>query len=298
MRHLVSASDLSRVDAEAVLALARAARSSVGRPADRPLFVTLVFLSPSTRTQLGFTAAVARLGGYAAILTQLRHTGDGLPSETLADTVRVASGMSDAVVCRPPRGAEVSALVPVARCPLVNGGDACEHPTQALIDRFAIETLMGPVTDVHLGISGDLRSRTARSMLYLLRLTPPRQLSLFAPHGREPELTDLPPELADVTVMPPEPDFSDLDVLLLPGLAPRRDDPPLAPDANLKWGFSPMSAPSLPRDAIILSPGPVIDEIDHTCINDRRVRVFEQSDLGVAVRIGLLRWLVDQASTA
>jgi aspartate carbamoyltransferase catalytic subunit len=294
MRHIVRVADLSLIEVEQVLNFARESRL-VNRQSDGGLVVALVFLAPSTRTRLGFTAAVARLGGCVLLLTELRRTGDGLPSESLADTVRVASGMSDVIVCRPGGVLEVADFVTVARCPLVNGGDAREHPTQALIDRFAIETFVGPPPELHIGVSGDLRTRSVRSLLQMFRLTPPRRLSLFAPPGRGPDASDLPVELAGVTVNHIAPDFSDLDVLLLPGLAPHRDEEPLAEDAHLKWGLSPMSVRSLPINAVVLSPGPVIDEIHPSCADDPRVRVFEQSDLGVPVRIGLVRWLLNQA---
>jgi aspartate carbamoyltransferase catalytic subunit len=235
------------------------------------------------------------MGAHSLLLSELRSVGDGLPSESLSDTVRIVTGMSDMVVCRPSSDVEVADLVSVARCPLINGGDAREHPTQALIDRFAIETFVGPPPELHIGLSGDLRTRSARSLLQLLRLSPPRRLSLFAPPGRGPNAEDIPIELAGVTIENIEPDFSDLDVLVLPGLAPYGDDVPLADDAHLKWGFSPMSSRSLPANAVVLSPGPVIDEIHPSCADDPRVRAFEQSDLGVPVRIGIMRWLLGQS---
>lgn len=292
MRHILRVADLTGAEVEDILSRARHARTEV-RPLVPPLVVGLIFLAPSTRTRFGFGAATARLGGHAPVVSEVRTTGAGLPPESLADTVRVISGMSDVVVCRPADGVEVSDLVASAACPLVNGGDAREHPTQALVDRFAIETLAGPLSRLHIGMSGDLRTRAARSMLQLLRVTPPRQLSLFAPPGRQADAADVPVELVDRTIHPAEPDFTGLDVLLLPGLAPGRADRPLADDAHLRWGFSPVSAPSLPSDAIVLSPGPVIDEIDPSCAHESRVRVFEQSDLGVALRIGLLQWLLE-----
>ncbi len=292
MRHVVRVADLTGAEVEDIMARARQARTEV-HPICRPLVVGLIFLAPSTRTRFGFAAAVARLGGHALMVPEVRPTGVGLPPESVADTVRVISGMSDIVVCRPAGDVEMSSLVAAAVCPLVNGGDAREHPTQALIDRFAIETLAGPPSELHIGISGDLRTRAARSMLQSLRVVPPRQLSLFAPPGREAAIADLPAELVDRTVHRTDPDFSELDVLLLPGLAPGQADIPLAADAHLRWGFSPVSAPSLPSGAIVLSPGPVIDEIDPSCADDPRVRVFEQSDLGGPARIGFLQWLLD-----
>ena len=69
---------------------------------------------------------------------------------------------------------------------IINGGDAFEHPTQALIDRFAIEQLVGPNRDLHIGISGDLTMRYTTSLLALLAESPPCPTALFAAPGRAP----------------------------------------------------------------------------------------------------------------
>ena len=272
--------------------MARRAGAPDGFATGRPI-VGLLFLAPSTRTSFGFAAATARLGGTPLTLPGVRVTGEGLPSESVADTIRVMSGMSDVVVCRPWHGDSLSDVASSAVCPLVNGGDSRSHPTQALTDLYAIETLVGPVRELHIGVSGDLRARTVRSLLHVLGLAAPRALSLFAPPGRGLTLEALSPTLRRVATIRTEPDFTGLDVLLLPGLAPGQDAP-LDPDAHLRWGFSPLSAPTLPAAAVVLSPGPVIDEIDPASTSDPRVRVAEQSDLGVAVRMGVLQWLSGQ----
>jgi aspartate carbamoyltransferase catalytic subunit len=294
VRHLVQDDDLDARAVDEILQLARRAAATEPYPPGR-LVVGLLFLAPSTRTSYGFAAATARLGGAPLTLPDVRATGEGLPPESLTDTLRVMSGMSDVVVCRPPRGASASAVKTSVVCPLVNGGDIRSHPTQALLDLHAVESLVGPVHELHLGISGDLRARTVQSLLHVLGLRVPKALSLFAPPGRELDPEDLPQSLRSIAKLQAEPDYAGLDVLLLPGLAPGLDAP-LAADAHLRWGFSPLSAPTLPAAATVLSPGPVIDEIDPACVGDPRVRVAEQSDLGLAVRIGVLQWLLDTGS--
>jgi aspartate carbamoyltransferase catalytic subunit len=293
MRHLTGIADLTVATAAEILDRARTARAEVLR-LDRQLVAGLVFLTPSTRTKFGFAAAAGRLGGQALVVSEVRETGPGLPPESVADTVRVISGMSDVVVCRLPDEVDLSTMLSGVRCPLVNGGDGREHPTQALLDRFAIETLVGPLPELHIGISGDLRTRTVRSMLRLLELTPPRRLTLLAPPGRGIALDEVPPGLVDRTTIRAEPGFADIDALLLPGLAPGVGDRRLAPDAHLRFGFSSRSAPTLPATAVVLSPGPVIDEIEPSCAHDPRVRVAEQADLGVALRVGVLLHALDQ----
>lgn len=292
VRHLLTIEDLAPPEIEDILTRADHARHGSLEPIPS-LVASLVFLSPSTRTRLGFEVAVARLGGTAIGVAELRATGPGLPPETLHDTVRVCSGMSDVVVVRHDGCAELRTLADRARCPMVNGGDALEHPTQALIDRFAIEQLVGPVGELHVGISGDLTVRSTTSLLALLASAPPRRLSLFAAPGRSP-MAPLPAALDEVTDRPDRADFSDVDVLLLPGLAPGSGPDRLDDETRQRWGFSPLTAGSLPEGAIVLSPGPIIDEIHPDCIKDPRVRVFDEADLGVYVRMGVLHCLSER----
>lgn len=291
MRHLVRIADLSPGEVDRILELA--AEAMTAPPVRRHFFVTLMFLSSSTRTRLGFAAATSRLGGSSAVVTETRFIGRALPRESLPDTLRVISGMSNVVVLRVPDGETCDPLTHVARCSVVNGGDRTAHPTQALIDRFAIEQLVGPLNEVRVGISGDMTKRAASSLLELLAMSPPSSLVLFAPPGRGEHGVPLGSKLAARTTMPPDSDFSDLDVLLLPGLAPGQDQTFLNQETRDRWAFTKHTARSLPKHAVVLSPGPVIDEIHHACRNDRRIRVFEQSDLGVHVRTGVLRWLLE-----
>jgi len=292
VRHVLRIDDLDGGDVEDILARAERARVGSLERIDGSI-VSLLFLSPSTRTRLGFEIAAAKLGGSAVCLTETRQTGPGLPPETLGDTLRVCSGMSDVVVVRADSDV-MESVVNDARCPVVNGGDALEHPTQALIDRFAIEQLAGPIGNLHVGIAGDLTMRSVTSLLAVLALSAPRRLSLFAAPGRGPTVA-LPATLVERTEQPSVPEFAELDVLVLPGLPPGHGQKRLDDATRGRWALTPTTARGLPRGAIVLSPGPVIDEIHPDCRNDPRVRVLEEADLGLFVRMGLLSWLLEQA---
>jgi aspartate carbamoyltransferase catalytic subunit len=49
---------------------------------------------------------------------------------------------------------------------------------------------------------------------------------------------------------------------------------------------------ALPPDAVVLSPMPVIDEIATTARSDPRVRMFQQSDDALFVRMALIEALL------
>ncbi len=292
MRHLLQVEDLNASDVYDILSRAERARIGSLDHLDG-VIVSLLFLSPSTRTRLGFEIATAKLGGTAVCLTETRVTGPGLPPESLEDTLRVCSGMSDVVVVRAD-SETASAVVRGVRCPVINGGDAVAHPTQALVDRFAIEQLAGPIGGLHIGISGDLTARSVASLLALLALSAPRRLTLMAAPGRGLPVP-LPPSLVGRTQQPRVPELTDLDVLILPGLPPGDGDDRLDDTSREQWGFTPHNAPELPKGAIVLSPGPVIDEIHPACHADSRVRVHDEADLGLFVRMGVLSWMLDKA---
>ena len=260
-----------------------------------PLMIALLFLAPSTRSRLGFAVAAKRLGGQSFQISEIRETGPGLPGETIEDTVRVCSGMCDVVVLRSDEVIDWGSLSSKSTSPLVNAGDGSDHPTQALIDRFAMEVLKGSVRDLHIAISGDLTMRASRSLLHLLAVDPPAKLSLYCPPNREPLPSDLPSRLSAVTTLKAQADFRGADVVYLPGLTPGSGPGRLNQSDRDRWGFTPATVSTVGVDAIVLSPGPVIDEIHPSCRADPRIKMFEQSDLGVFVRMGVLRLLGDRS---
>jgi aspartate carbamoyltransferase catalytic subunit len=291
--HLLDIDDLADPALEQLLSPAGARPASIRRP-----FVTgLLFLSASLRTRVGFAVATARLGGTPVVVAAARDTPEMSRAESLADTLRTLGGMVDAVVIRPGQSLDRALVRASSPVPVVNGGDpGGEHPTQALIDVFAMERLAGPVRDLHIGICGDLTLRATRSLLALLSRRPPRQLTLIAPPPRSGHRVALSPALVSRTDQRPEADFSGFDVLLLPGLPEGLAAGRLGEPERAAYALTEQTASTLPRDAIVLSPMPVIDEISAAARHDPRIRMFEQNDLGVQVRMAVLRYLLGEQS--
>ena len=283
-RNLLSINDLTDDEITDILDRARyfaanpgAALSNAG-PAK---LIGLVFLQTSLRTQTGFAAACARLGWQTVTVKELRSSAVSA-EESIEDTVRVISGITDLVVARLPR--PIASVVAGLPGPVINGGDAgpdAEHPTQALIDLLAIEEELGEIGKLHIAICGDLRLRASRSLLRLLSRRKPGKLSLIS----VPALADdCLPELGCVTLN----DLADVDVLYVAGI------PHLAIPENVRDGLrvTEQVISSLPHSAIVLSPLPIIDEIDPAARSDSRVRMFRQSDRGVPVRMAVLQGLL------
>src|SRR5687768_3291077 len=100
-RSLFDVDDLSDQTVRAILA--RAGELASGAETSRPYAgrtVGLFFSQPSTRTRVGFTAAVARLAGTVVDVCGPKFQ-DGMDGpESLADTARVLDDYCDVLVIR------------------------------------------------------------------------------------------------------------------------------------------------------------------------------------------------------
>jgi aspartate carbamoyltransferase catalytic subunit len=287
---LISIDDLGDDDIQHILSRSHEmSLSPKGRVDASPKLVGLLFLEPSLRTRVGFAAAAARLGWQSIDVAELRQSRTSMV-EGFEDTLRTVAGYVDIVVARPARPLARTLRKRDFASPFVNGGDTgptAEHPTQALLDIYSIEQWFGTISDIRLGICGDPRMRSVRSLMLLLTRRRPAWISIFAHTSHLAEIT-IPPPLAAVVDYRSLPDVDDINVLYVAGIP--HASLPLRDRDRLLVTQSVMSR--LPRDAIVLSPLPIIDEIDEEARRDRRVRMFWQSDQGLFVRMAVLEQLV------
>lgn len=249
----------------------------------------LVFLDASLRTRVGFSAAAGRLGMVPIEVLELRGNDRSMP-ESIAHTLRTVAGYSDVLVARVPVG--LAEVAPSNGIPVINGGDAGsrpEHPTQALIDVFAIERqARKPVTECGVAICGDLRMRAVRSLLALLCRRVPQDLVLIS----DPALEDgfqVPEPLQEVARKGDLADAGEVDVLYAAGI-PHLALPQLGRSRLRVTGEI---LRGLKRDSVLLSPLPVIDEIDVDALGDPRCRIFAQSDDALHVRTAILEHVLN-----
>jgi aspartate carbamoyltransferase catalytic subunit len=293
-RVLGGVNDICNDAVEAVLAdadqLVRQGKSKASGPR---FSLGLVFLESSLRTRLGFSEAAARLGGVAMDLSELRNSQTMSAAESLQDTLRVVSGMVDIVALRAPLPLAQSLAGVELKSALINAGDGgalAEHPSQALIDLFALRKV-GPIAGLRIGVCGDLQSRAARSLIKTLTRRMPRELRLMAPASR-----GLGPDLAAAfSGQPVLPclDCTGLDAIVMAGLAPQRGNDLLDEDARASFILDEAHLGSLPAHAHILCPMPAIDEISPAARADTRLHMFQQSDESVAVRMALLKYMLE-----
>jgi aspartate carbamoyltransferase catalytic subunit len=282
-RVVVHVGDLETEEIRRILLRAADLRAGAVTRLDQPPLVGLLFLEPSLRTRVGFAAAAARLGGQSIDIGERRANQAAMP-ESWADTLRVVSGHVDLVVARPGRPLDGSQLRGLLVSSFLNGGDAGregEHPSQALIDMYAIEQACGPVSRLTIAICGDLRMRAVRSLVRLFARFPPRRLV---------QISD--PRLRDGAEAGPEDrapwELDDVDVLYVAGIPHGALDEP----GRARLRVDRRALDALPAGAVVLSPMPVIDEIATTARADPRIRMFQQSDDALFVRMALIETLL------
>jgi len=147
-----------------------------------------LFFEPSTRTRVSFGAAFNLLGG--SVRETVGQENSSLSKgESLFDTARVISGYSDVIAMRHPKMHSVEEFSQGSSVPVINGGDgANEHPTQALLDLFTIQSEMQPhgktLDGLNIVLMGDLKhGRTVHSLSKLLSLYKNIKITLIAPQA-------------------------------------------------------------------------------------------------------------------
>jgi aspartate carbamoyltransferase catalytic subunit len=171
MRHLLAIEDLSREEIEAILDRAESF-AEVGRrdikkvPTLRGRTVVTLFYEASTRTSSSFELAAKRL---SADLVSVKSAGSSVDKgESLKDTVATLSAYDPAaIVIRHPHAGAAQLVAGWSEAAVVNAGDGKhEHPSQALLDLFALRRRLGSLEGRRIWIVGDvLHSRVARSNL-------------------------------------------------------------------------------------------------------------------------------------
>jgi aspartate carbamoyltransferase catalytic subunit len=288
---LLSIDDLDR---EQILGLLdRAEHLRTHRPFPQSLtgkLVGLLFFEPSTRTRVGFHAAVVRLGGAAAEVGSLKYQPGMDSPESLEDTVRVLSAYCDLLVLRHPDAATVQCAIEAASVPVINAGAGAEsHPTQTLIDLFAIRRRLGTLEGLRIGIAGDLAgSRSAKSLVRALRHFRPAELRLMAPAGRELPAACL-VGLGDVRIQTfHQLNPAGLNVIYIAGCPGGNglDSSPMSVRAPLM--LTPTAVREMCDDGIVLCPLPRVDEIARQVDLLPQAAYFAQSAEGLLVRMAVV----------
>jgi aspartate carbamoyltransferase catalytic subunit len=295
MKHLLSIEDLGADGIAAVLELSdRFVEVSERRIPKVPALigktVVSLFYEDSTRTRLSFETAAKRLS--ADTMNFSVGTSSVNKGESLRDTVETIEAMGvDAIVVRHKAAGVPWQLASWVSCSVINAGDGWhEHPTQALLDCYTIRERLGSLQGRHIAIVGDIKhSRVARS-----------DITAFTALGAEVTLvapaTLLPPSLEgwpvkvshDIDSVLPS-----VDVVYLLRMQRERMQEALIPslrEYTACFGLTPERAVRLPKDALIMHPGPMnrgVEIAAEVAALPNSV-IIDQVRNGVAVRMAVL----------
>jgi aspartate carbamoyltransferase catalytic subunit len=316
VRHLLSAADLTRDQATAILDDAdRFRQALLGRdvkklPTLRGRTVITMFYENSTRTRVSFEVAGKWM---SADVINVSSSGSSVAKgESLRDTaLTLRAAGADALIIRHPASGAAQQLAEWTResdgtgpssgagaqrlgggpC-VINAGDGThEHPTQALLDALTVRQRLGGIEGRRVVIVGDiLHSRVARSNVALLN-TLGAEVVLVAPPTLLPVGVT---EWGDVTVS------HDLDaelavadaVMMLRVQAERMNGGffPSPREYAALYGLSEQRQSLLPDHAVVLHPGPMLRgmEISFPVADSSQSAVLQQVSNGVHVRMAVL----------
>ena len=290
-KNLISINDLSREDIDRILQRAASFAEVSGReikkvPTLRGRTVINLFYESSTRTSSSFELAAKRL---SADLVSIKAQGSAVDKgESLKDTVQTLSAYDPAaIVIRSPHAGAAVLVSRWSAAAVVNAGDGKhEHPTQALLDLYALRRRAGRLEGLKLWIVGDvLHSRVARSgILAFSRMG--CEVTVCGP----PTLIPREIESLGCRVRYTLDDLGEADVVYALRMQSERMEGSFVPSLREYAARYQIDGRRLGRGQLLMHPGPVNRgvELAADVIDSPQALIVEQVESGVVVRMAVL----------
>ncbi len=304
MRHLMSPLDFSVEELDKLLDLANDIEKNPNKYAhacDGKKLATC-FYEPSTRTRLSFEAAMLGLGGSVLGFASA-DSSSASKGESVSDTIRVISCYADICAMRHPKEGAPLVASQKSLIPVINAGDGGhQHPTQTLADLLTIRTLKGRLSDITVGLCGDLKfGRTVHSLINALIRYKNVKFVLISPEElrvpdyiREDVLRANNVEFEEVERL--EDAMGRLDVLYMTRVQRERffneEDYVRLKDYYILTKEKMQLAR---EDMLVLHPLPRVNEISVEVDDDPRAAYFKQVKYGMYVRMALILTLLGLA---
>ena len=302
MKHLIDPMDLSLEELEEILSLAQDIikdKESYSDAAKGKKIATL-FYEPSTRTRLSFEAAMLELGGSVLGFSSAQSSSVS-KGESIEDTVRVVGCFADVIAMRHPNeGAPLLASL-YSPVPIINAGDGGHnHPTQTLTDLLTIVREKGRLSNMTIGLCGDLKfGRTVHSLVKAMSRYKNIKFVFISPSElRVPEYiineVVIPAGLEYEEVTNLEEAMPGLDVLYMTRVQRERFFNE-ADYIRLKDTYI-LDKPKMKcakEDMVVLHPLPRVNEIATAVDEDPRAAYFRQVMNGKFVRMSLILKLLE-----
>ena len=295
LRHLLTVADLDRTSAERILGTARAFQEVARRPVKkvptlRGKTVVNLFYEASTRTRTSFELAGKRLS--ADVVNVGGSSSSTSKGESLSDTVRTLDAMHpDVIVVRHSASGAAEYVAKRIRASVINAGDGLhQHPTQALLDAFTIQSHKQRLDGLTVAICGDiLHSRVARSNAELLPMLGAK-VRLAGPGTLLPRNVEA---LGCEAFNRIEPALEGADVVMMLRIQRERLTGAFFPtmrEYSRLYGLNKARLALAKPDAIVMHPGPLnrgVEIADDVADGERSV-ILDQVESGVAVRMAVL----------
>lgn len=301
MRHLMSPLDFSVEELDNLLELANDIEAYPDKYSHACAGKKLAtcFYEPSTRTRLSFEAAMLNLGGSVLGFSDA-GSSSAAKGESVSDTIRVISCYADICAIRHPK--EGAALVASQKSliPVINAGDGGhQHPTQTLTDLLTIHSLKGHLSNLTIGLCGDLKfGRTVHSLINALIRYENVRFVLISP-----EELRIPSYIRDDVLCANHIEFEEverledamarLDVLYMTRVQRERffneEDYIRLKDYYI---LTKSKMELAKEDMLVLHPLPRVNEISVEVDDDPRAAYFKQAQYGVYVRMALILTLL------
>lgn len=303
MRHLMSPLDFSVDELDKLLDLADDIEKNPQKYAhacDGKKLATC-FYEPSTRTRLSFEAAMLNLGGSVLGFSSA-DSSSASKGESVSDTIRVISCYADICAMRHPKeGAPLVASLK-SQIPVINAGDGGhQHPTQTLTDLLTIRSLKGSLSDMTIGLCGDLKfGRTVHSLINALIRYPGIRFVLISPEElripsyiRQDVLRAKHIPFTEVVRL--DDAMPELDILYMTRVQKERffNEEDYVRLKNY-YILTKAKMELAKQDMLVLHPLPRVNEISVEVDDDKRAAYFRQAQYGVYVRMALILTLLAQ----
>ena len=300
IRNLISINDFSVEEIDEMIALAEdiIANGEKYREVCKYKKLATLFFEPSTRTRLSFEAAMLELGGDVIGFSEA-SSSSAAKGESVTDTIRTVGCYADIIAMRHPKeGAPVAAAARTS-VPIINAGDGGHfHPTQTLTDLLTIKKEKGRLSDMTVGLCGDLKfGRTVHSLIEAMLRYDNVKFVLIAPEELvipdyvRVKMQQAGVEFKEVTDM--EPVMNELDILYMTRVQRERffneEDYVRLKDTYI------LDADKLQyarEDMSILHPLPRVNEISVDVDDDPRAAYFRQVLNGKYIRMALIMFLL------
>ena len=302
MRHLMSPMDLSVEELDKLMDLADDIQSDPAKYAHKcdGRILATCFYEPSTRTRLSFESAMLRLGGNVLGFASA-DSSSAAKGESVSDTIRIISSYADICAMRHPKEGAPMVAASKSWIPVINAGDGGhQHPTQTLTDLMTIRSLKGSLSNMTIGLCGDLKfGRTVHSLINaLIRYENVKFVFISPPELRIPDyiredvLIKNNVEFKEVIklddVMP------ELDILYMTRVQRERffneEDYVRLKDFYI---LNKEKMALAKKEMMVLHPLPRVNEISVEVDEDERAMYFKQVRYGMYIRMALILTLLE-----